>query len=101
MTFAGFTYGPLIGMFFFGMIMKRAVKDKIVPLICIISMVGTFFLWYFSFGGPGVEEGQPGIFGMYAIGFELIIMNSIITFIGLAVASTKLSALNELDQATE
>ena len=101
MTFAGFTYGPLIGMFFFGIIMKRAVKDKIVPLICIISMVGTFFLWYFSFGGPGVEEGQPGIFGMYAIGFELIIMNSIITFIGLAVASTKLSALNELDQATE
>ncbi len=98
MTFAGFTYGPLIGMFFFGIIVKRHVNDIRVPLICIISMIGTFFLWYFSYGGPGIEEGQSGVFGMYAIGYELILMNSIITFIGLMVVSNKQVPQIELDQ---
>lgn len=89
MTFAGFTYGPLIGMFFFGIISKRKVTDVQVPLICLISIITTFILWYFSTGAPGVSEGELGIFGRYVFGFELIILNSFITFIGLITLSKK------------
>ena len=89
LTFAGFTYGPLIGMFFFGIIFKRIIKDGIVPIICIISILLTVFFWYFSFGGPGIEKGQPGILGNYAFGIELIIVNSLFTFIGLWLLSKK------------
>jgi SSS family transporter len=89
MTFAGFTYGPLIGMFFFGIISKRKVTDMQVPLICLVSIITTFFMWYFSTGAPGVPEGELGIFGEYAFGFELIILNSFITFIGLLALSKK------------
>lgn len=89
LTFAGFTYGPLIGMFFFGIIFKRIIRDGLVPLICIASILLTVFLWYFSFGGPGIEKGAPGIFGKYAFGVELIIVNSLLTFLGLLAFSKK------------
>lgn len=89
LTFAGFTYGPLIGLFFFGIIFKRKITDRIVPLICIASILLTVFLWYFSFGGPGIEKGQPGIFGKYVFGIELIVYNSFFTFIGLWLFSKK------------
>ena len=42
-TFAGYTYGPLLGLYAFGLFTKLNVKDKIVPLICIISPILTFF----------------------------------------------------------
>jgi SSS family transporter len=89
MKFAGFTYGPLIGMFFFGIISKRKVSDLKVPLMCLISIIVTFFMWYFSTGAPGIAEGELGIFGKYVFGFELIILNSLITFIGLLALSKK------------
>lgn len=91
LKFAGFTYGPLIGMFFFGIIFKRKVRDGLVPIICLVSILLMVFLWYFSFGGPGVEEGEPGLFGKYAFGIEMIIINSFFTFIGMLAFSTKKS----------
>ena len=81
MKFAGFTYGPLIGIFFFGILSKRSIIDKMVPFVCLLSIGVTFLLWYFSCGAPGVEKGMPGIFGMYKFGFEIIILNALITFI--------------------
>lgn len=81
MKFAGFTYGPLIGIFFFGILSKRSIKDVFVPFVCLFAIGMTFVLWYFSCGAPGVESGEPGIFGMYKFGFELIILNALITFI--------------------
>ncbi|MCH2230614.1 MAG: sodium:solute symporter [Crocinitomicaceae bacterium] len=81
MKFAGFTYGPLIGIFFFGILSRRKINDHLVPFLCLISIVATFLLWYFSCGAPGVEKGMPGIFGMYKFGFEIIILNALITFI--------------------
>jgi len=81
MKFAGFTYGPLIGVFFFGIITKRYINDILVPFICFFAMGITFILWYFSYGSPGLQNGDLGIFGTYKFGFELIILNALITFI--------------------
>ena len=79
MFFAGFTYGPLIGMFFFGIITKREIKDKLIPVLSLLAVGLTIFLWYFSAGGPGGKAGMD-ILGGYNIGFELIIFNALITF---------------------
>ena len=89
MKFAGFTYGPLIGIFFFGILTERSVKDILVPFICLLSIAITFLLWYYSSGAPGISENQLGIFGSYKFGFEIIILNTFITFIGMLAISTR------------
>ena len=67
-TVAGYTYGPLLGMFSFGLFTKYNIKDKFVPLIAIISPIICYVLnLYIPFG------------------FELLIINGIITFIGLDI----------------
>ncbi len=87
MKFAGFTYGPLIGMFFFGILSKRFVKDKIVPFVCFVSILLTILAWYFSAGAPGNLNGDYGLLGGYKFGFEIIILNAFITFIGISLFS--------------
>ena len=92
MKFAGFTYGPLIGIFFFGILFKRNVKDGKVPFLSVISIGVTFVLWYFSAGAPGGEvvNGQSlGVFGAYRFGFEIIILNAMTTFLALFIFSKK------------
>jgi len=92
MKFAGFTYGPLIGIFFFGIIFKRKVKDRKVPFLSVISIGITFVLWYYSAGAPGgsVVDGQNmGVFGAYKFGFEIIILNAMTTFFALFLFSKK------------
>ena len=65
-TVAGYTYGPLLGMFSFGLFTKYQVRDKLVPIICISSPVICYMLnVYIPFG------------------FELLILNGFITFVGL------------------
>ena len=65
-TVAGYTYGPLLGMFSFGLFTKYKVIDKLVPIICILSPVICYILnLYIPFG------------------FELLILNGFITFIGM------------------
>jgi Na+/proline symporter len=88
MTFAGFTYGPLIGMFFFGILTKKEIKDKAVPIVSLVSIAVTFVLWFYSAGSPGIVKGGYGIFGGYKFGFEIIILNSFLTFIGLFIISS-------------
>ena len=71
-TVAGYTYGPLLGMYAFGLFTKIKVNDKWVPLVAILSPVFCFVIQlYFSFG------------------FELLILNGLITFIGLLIISKK------------
>lgn len=89
MFFAGFTYGPLIALFFFGILTKRYLHDRWVPIISLISIAITVLLWSYSKGGIALEKGKPGIFGDYMFGVELIILNFIITFIGLFSISTR------------
>jgi len=92
MKFAGFTYGPLIGMFFFGILSKRSIKDQFIPIMSIVSILTTVILWYLSAGAPGgyeVNEIAMGIFGAYKFGFEIILVNALITFFGLYLLSKK------------
>jgi Na+/proline symporter len=72
-TIAGYTYGPLLGFFTFGLFTKWQVKDEWVPLIAIISPVICYFLSSYS-----VE-----LFNGYKFGYELLIVNGLITFTGL------------------
>ncbi|MEO7530980.1 MAG: sodium:solute symporter [Sediminibacterium sp.] len=74
---ATFTYGPLLGLFTFGIILKRNVTDKLVPIVCIASPVICFFL----------DRFQKQIFGSFELGLELLIINGFITFIGLWLIS--------------
>ena len=70
---AGFTYGPLLGLFAFGIFTKFKVQDKLVPYICVIAPVLSFIL----------DKYQESIFGEFKIGLELLIINGLLTFIGL------------------
>lgn len=70
---AGFTYGPLLGLFAFGIFTKYKVKDKLVPFICIAAPVVSYI----------IDKYQESIFGEFKIGLELLIINGLITFFGL------------------
>jgi len=78
-TIAGYTYGPLLGLYSFGLFTNRSVKDKVTPLIAIVSPVACFFLSKYS----------VQLFNGYKFGFELLLLNGLITFIGLYIFSKK------------
>lgn len=75
-TLASYTYGPILGMFFFGMFTKRKVKDRWVPIVCVLSPVISWILKYALFK-----------YFDYEIGFELLIINALLTIMGLYAAS--------------
>lgn len=75
-TVAGYTYGPLLGLYAFGLFTRFGVRDKLVPVIAIISPVICYILSDFS----------VYLFNGYKFGFELLILNGIITFAGLLLA---------------
>jgi Na+/proline symporter len=72
-TIAGYTYGPLLGLFAFGIFTKMQAHDRKVPFVAIIAPVATLLLNQYS-----VE-----LFNGYRFGFELLILNGALTFIGL------------------
>ncbi len=72
-TFAGYTYGPLLGLYTFGLFTKWQVKDQWVPLVAIVSPVLAYL----------IKVNSVQWFGGYQIGFELLLINGLITFIGL------------------
>lgn len=72
-TIAGYTYGPLLGLYAFGLFSKWKVKDRWVPLIALISPIACYFLSISS---------EWLLFG-YKFGFELLIVNGLLTFLGL------------------
>lgn len=74
---AGLTYGPLLGLFAFGLFTKWVVRDQYVPIVCVIAPVLSFLLKYFS----------ESWFDGYKIGFELLLINGLITFFGLWLLS--------------
>jgi Na+/proline symporter len=74
---AGYTYGPLLGLFAFGIFTKRKVKDAFVPVVCILSPVICFF----------IDKYQHLLFGNFQIGLELIVINGLLTFAGLWMIS--------------
>ncbi|HMN32694.1 MAG TPA: sodium:solute symporter [Chitinophagaceae bacterium] len=68
---ATYTYGPLLGLFAFGILTKRKVIDYAVPFICIFAPIASYL----------IDINQELIFGQYQIGTELIVLNGLITFI--------------------
>ncbi len=76
---AAYTYGPLLGLFTFGILTKKQVNDALVPYVCIASPIICFLL----------DKYQNVLFGSFQIGLELLIINGIITFLGLLFISKK------------
>jgi Na+/proline symporter len=101
LKFAAFTYGPLIGLFFFGILTKRSVKDGMVPFICLASILVTVLFWLYTAGGPGLAKDAPGILGYYKLGPEIIVLNALITFSGLfLISKTKANTITNGDSIT-
>jgi Na+/proline symporter len=69
---SGYTYGPLLGLYAFGMTTKWKVKDKFVPIVCLLSPFITYYI------GSNSEAWIN-----YKFSFELLILNGLITFVGL------------------
>ncbi|MBC3786283.1 sodium:solute symporter [Spirosoma utsteinense] len=74
---AGYTYGPLLGLYAFGMFNKRPVIDRAVPFICLASPILTYI----------VNENSPAWFGGYQFGFERLLLNGLFTYAGLWAVS--------------
>ncbi len=73
---AGFTYGPLLGLYAFGLFTRRKARDRWVPFIAIASPVICYVLKIHSFGWFG-----------YHFGFEILLLNGLITFLLLLLSS--------------
>jgi Na+/proline symporter len=78
---AGYTYGPLLGMFAFGFLTRYKVKHQWIPLIAILSPIISYFVSRYS----------EALFGGYRFGFELLIFNGLLTFCGLLLLKKKSS----------
>lgn len=74
---AGYTYGPLLGLYAFGMFNKRPVMDRVVPFICLASPVLTYI----------VNQNSAAWFGGYQFGFERLLLNGLFTYAGLWAVS--------------
>jgi Na+/proline symporter len=72
---ASYTYGPILGLFAFGIFTKKAVKDKYIPLVAILSPL--FCLM--------VDLNSEQWFNGYSFSYELLIINALFTFVGLCL----------------
>jgi Na+/proline symporter len=70
---AAFTYGPLLGLFAFGILTKRSVHGTAIPLIAIAAPIVCYF----------IDKYQTVLFGKYQIGLEILILNGALVFAGL------------------
>ncbi len=77
LSVAGYTYGPLLGLFSFGLFTKVRVRDRIVPLICVVAPLLSYI----------ISLNAPKWFDGYQIGIEILIVNGFITFVGLWLSS--------------
>ena len=82
LTLAGYTYGPLLGLFSFGLFTKRRIHDRLAPLVCIASPVIYYFL----------NQNSETLFWGYKFGFEGLMLNGLLTFTGLWLISLKIEA---------
>ncbi|WP_304247910.1 sodium:solute symporter [Parabacteroides gordonii] len=81
---ASYTYGPLLGLFVFGLFTKKHPRDKYVPYICILSPLICFATDYLVKQYTG-----------YAFGYEMLMVNGAITFFGLWAASIKYKSIKD------
>ncbi|MFN6014199.1 MAG: sodium:solute symporter family transporter, partial [Flavobacteriales bacterium] len=79
LTVAGYTYGPLLGLFFFGILTKRKLMEWAVPIVCVLTPLLCY--WF--------DKNSESLLNGYKFGNELLIMNGVLTFTGLALISKK------------
>ena len=96
---AGFTYGPLLGLFAFGIMTNRKVNDKLVLYVCLaapliilgIDFVNNIEWWQMQLKlgawSDSIKQTSAALFGSFKIGYELLIYNGILTFLGLFLIS--------------
>ena len=109
---AGFTYGPLLGLFAFGIVTRRSINDRLAIYVCIAAPLiiwGIDFInniqWYqkqFHLTANWIDSVQDlsqSIFGKFKIGYELLIYNGLLTFLGLLFISKKRGSALEIQQA--
>jgi hypothetical protein len=82
---AGYTYGPLLGLFAFGILTKKKVNDRFVPVVGVLSPVLTYI----------INANSEAWLGGYKFGFELLLLNGLIMFVGLLLLTTKQTIPNE------
>ena len=85
-TVAGYTYGPLLGLYAFGLFSKRPVRDFWVPLIAVLSPVACYF----------ISEYSDVLLNGYKFGFELLILNGLLTYTGLWLVSRNKSLRSDV-----
>lgn len=78
-TIAGYTYGPLLGLFAFGLFTSRKVRDNAVPIIALLAPAACYLLSIYD----------QSLFNGYDLGFELLLVNGFLTFTGLFLVSKK------------
>jgi SSS family transporter len=76
---AGYTYGPILGLFIFSLYFKRRTNDKWVPVVAVLAPAASFF----------VAKYAPVLFNGYQFGFELLIVNAFLTIVGLLLISKR------------
>lgn len=76
---AGYTYGPILGLFAFGIFTKFKLKDRYVPVVCILAPVISYIM----------NINSEAWFNGYRFGFEILILNGILTFAGLVIIRKK------------
>jgi Na+/proline symporter len=76
---AGYTYGPLLGLFTFGLFTRFQVKDNLVPFVCVLSPLLSYI----------ISDNSQTWFNGYQFGFEILMLNGLITFMGLLLVSKK------------
>ncbi len=78
-TIAGYTYGPLLGLYFVGLYTKWKVRDRYVPIVAVLSPLMSFLL----------STNSQWLFNGYRFGFEILIVNGLFTIFGLYLLRKK------------
>ncbi len=81
-----YAYGPLLALFFFGVVSQREVRDRFVPVVVVASPIVCGVLDHFS----------TSLFGGYEFGFEVLLLNALTTFMGLLLISKKGSKIAKI-----
>ncbi|RDC64846.1 sodium:solute symporter [Adhaeribacter pallidiroseus] len=74
---AGYTYGPLLGLYAFGLFIRRDLQDKLVPAVCFVAPILTYI----------INLNSKAWFWGYEFGFEILMLNGFITILGLLAIS--------------
>jgi Na+/proline symporter len=74
---AGYTYGPLLGLFTFGLFLRRPVRDFLVPYVCLAAPLLTYL----------IDTHSQAWLNGYQFGFEKLLLNGALTFLGLLALS--------------